>query len=516
MGCPLKKFHDPANVMESAPSSSTGLGNSMFVLPGHLITSELGYLRGHGSYLEEAQTEDGRDATPSLFASVAGTVERLNKLVSVHAVKSRYAGEVGDLVVGRISEVGAKLWKVDIQSTRDAKLGISSVTLPGGVQRVRTYEDQLQMRSVFAEGDLISAEIQNIGGEGAISLHTRSLKYGKLENGQLFHVPAALVPRLSQHYVSLPFGIDMIFGKNGWLWVTRSVPEEWSAQEGGSDEAIPQAEILQVLNLLNYQSRVYICSSLCVHSDHESSIAWPSDLHSALVPTPGSPDRLSALDAFRCLPALLANFLFHFSFSFLIYFPPSPFPLPPAPHVSLSFSLSGVSILIYLSASWPHAASARTSCQHTTRALGAYKNRSVSKCRRGSCSRRTEVCLKFAAGLHVLYDTGIASHLPHFPFLFFLFPSIFATHSLTDCLPSGSAPRPYLRNGRRNHKITRLCFNDPTCPLLSSPLLSSPSLAYRVTPETICAVYLRAEEAGLEPRQMLPADILMALAAGLS
>ena len=41
-------------------------------------------------------------------------------------------------------------------------------------------------------------------------------------------------------------------------------------------------------------------------------------------------------------------------------------------------------------------------------------------------------------------------------------------------MPSGSAPRPYLRNGRRNHKITRLCFNDPTCPLLSSPLLSSP------------------------------------------
>jgi exosome complex RNA-binding protein Rrp4 len=33
----------------------------------------------------------------------------------------------------------------------------------GGVQRMRTTEDQLQMRTLFTECDLISAEIQNIG-----------------------------------------------------------------------------------------------------------------------------------------------------------------------------------------------------------------------------------------------------------------------------------------------------------------------------------------------------------------
>ena len=55
---------------------------------------------------------------------------------------------------------------------------------------MRTYEDQLQMRSLFTENDLISAEIQNIGADGLISLHTRSLKYGKLENGLLVVVPS--------------------------------------------------------------------------------------------------------------------------------------------------------------------------------------------------------------------------------------------------------------------------------------------------------------------------------------
>jgi hypothetical protein len=42
------------------------------------------------------------------------------------------------------------------------------------------------------------AEIQNIGSDGQISLHTRSLKYGKLENGQLIVVPPSLVKRLPQ------------------------------------------------------------------------------------------------------------------------------------------------------------------------------------------------------------------------------------------------------------------------------------------------------------------------------
>ena len=33
---------------------------------------------------------------------------------------------------------------------------LSSVNLPGGQQRMKTYEDQLQMRSFFQEHDLIS------------------------------------------------------------------------------------------------------------------------------------------------------------------------------------------------------------------------------------------------------------------------------------------------------------------------------------------------------------------------
>jgi exosome complex component RRP4 len=85
---------------------------------------------------------------------------------------------------------------------------------------MRTTADQLQMRSLYTEFDLISAEIQNIGADGQISLHTRSMKYGKLENGQLIIVPSSLVKRLAQHYISFPWGVDTILGRNGYIWIT--------------------------------------------------------------------------------------------------------------------------------------------------------------------------------------------------------------------------------------------------------------------------------------------------------
>ena len=59
------------------------------------------------------------------------------------------------------------------------------MNLPGGELRRRSAEDELAMRKYLQEGDLISAEVQNVHNDGASALHTRSLKYGKLSQGAL-------------------------------------------------------------------------------------------------------------------------------------------------------------------------------------------------------------------------------------------------------------------------------------------------------------------------------------------
>ena len=62
------------------------------------------------------------------------------------------------------------------------------------MQRRRTAEDQLNMRQFYVEGDLVSAEVQAFFQDGAMSLHTRSLKYGKLQGGVLVEVAPSLMP----------------------------------------------------------------------------------------------------------------------------------------------------------------------------------------------------------------------------------------------------------------------------------------------------------------------------------
>lgn len=49
----------------------------------------------------------------------------------------------------------------------------------------------------------MSAEVHQFFQEGAMSLHTRSRKYGKLRGGELVSVPWVLVRRMKQHFHTL-------------------------------------------------------------------------------------------------------------------------------------------------------------------------------------------------------------------------------------------------------------------------------------------------------------------------
>ena len=81
------------------------------------------------------------------------------------------------------------------------------------------------MRNFFMEGDLVVAEVQSFFMDGAYSIHTRSLKYGKLRNGSFVSVAPALVQRCKSHFHSLACGVDLILGLNGYIWVSAHVTQ---------------------------------------------------------------------------------------------------------------------------------------------------------------------------------------------------------------------------------------------------------------------------------------------------
>ncbi|XP_072816401.1 exosome complex component RRP4 isoform X5 [Vicugna pacos] len=147
------------------------------VVPGDTITTDTGFMRGHGTYMGEEK----------LIASVAGPVERVNKLICVKALKTRYNGEVGDIVVGRITEVQQKRWKVETNSRLDSVLLLSSMNLPGG-------------------------EL--------------------LGQGVLVQVPPSLVKRQKTHFHDLPCGASVILGNNGFIWIYPT-PEHKEEDAGG-------------------------------------------------------------------------------------------------------------------------------------------------------------------------------------------------------------------------------------------------------------------------------------------
>ncbi|QLQ80941.1 hypothetical protein HG537_0E02960 [Torulaspora globosa] len=202
--------------MEMTDGNENGLEGEksglQIVTPGELVSENPGWMRGHGTYFLDNMT----------YSSVAGTVSKVNRLLSVIPLKSRYSPETGDHIVGRIAEVGNKRWRVDIGGRQHAVLMLGSVNLPGGILRRKSESDELQMRSFLKEGDLLNAEVQSLFQDGSASLHTRSLKYGKLRDGMFCQVPSSLIVRSKNHTHNLPGSVTVVLGVNGFIWLRKT------------------------------------------------------------------------------------------------------------------------------------------------------------------------------------------------------------------------------------------------------------------------------------------------------
>lgn len=210
------------------------------------VNQEDNILKGHGTL-----DQDGE-----VVATLCGVVERVNKLVYVRTLRARYKPEVGDIIVGRVIEIAPKRWRLEINFSQDAVLMLSSMNLPDGIQRRRTAVDELNMRSIFEESDVICAEVRGFQHDGSLHLQARSEKYGKLERGQLLKVPPYLVKRKKQHFHHLEqYNIDLILGCNGFIWVGEHVVMGEKSKTVG-DQQKPSVE---VENFTSPDTRKHIC-----------------------------------------------------------------------------------------------------------------------------------------------------------------------------------------------------------------------------------------------------------------
>lgn len=133
----------------------------------------------------------------------------------------------------------SRRWKVDVAAPLLAQLPLSSINLPGGILRRRTSADELQIRTFFSEGDLVVAEVQSVHQDGSASLHTRSLKYGKLRNGVFLAVTGTGGSGATSSILKSGAGSSLAVpgSASGTGGVVRSRRQWWTQEgrNGGSD-----------------------------------------------------------------------------------------------------------------------------------------------------------------------------------------------------------------------------------------------------------------------------------------
>jgi len=229
----------------------------MIALTGEVVGT-LQSVKGYNTY---------GNATGEILAAVCGTVDAVDSVVSIKTASSRYQGENGDVVVGRIKEVSGSRWKVELGAHQDAVLNLANVTEPGGVLRRRGREDEIHMRQIFSEGDVVVCEVQRILPDGTVSLHTRSAeKYGKMAGGCLVIAKPQLVPKTRKHFYTLESccpNVRVILGVNGYLWVSGT-----NMFDGNSTRE-DIARVHNVLTLMNSKGKV-------LHMNHVEQIVAKS------------------------------------------------------------------------------------------------------------------------------------------------------------------------------------------------------------------------------------------------
>lgn len=181
-------------------------------LPGERVCDESEYIQGHGTLKVDS----------TIVSSVYGGLRTINKLISVVPANTfRYSGDVGDVVVGRVTDVGNKKWRVDINSKAEATLQLSAISILGEAQRRKTETDEMKMREYFSPGDVLVAEVQKISKSGSILLHARNEKYKKLTYGVFLAVPMALVSRAKTYFV-VHGHVEVAIGVNGYVFISTS------------------------------------------------------------------------------------------------------------------------------------------------------------------------------------------------------------------------------------------------------------------------------------------------------
>ena len=124
-----------------------------------------------------------------IFSACVGIFEVDGNRVTVVPLKGGYFPRVGDLVGGRIVDIGLSGWTVDIRGPYEAMLPASETPGPRGPRRRDLSES-------FDVGDMVLCQVLAFDRTRDPLLTTKGPGLGKIGTGRVVEISAAKIPRL--------------------------------------------------------------------------------------------------------------------------------------------------------------------------------------------------------------------------------------------------------------------------------------------------------------------------------
>ncbi|MEM1508707.1 MAG: exosome complex RNA-binding protein Rrp4 [Thermofilaceae archaeon] len=146
------------------------------------------------------------------------TVIEKPKKIRLIPIKRCYIPSEGDLIIGKVIDVGPTYWLVDINSPYTAILQVSEI-FP------RPTSHQKDLSSIFRVGDLLAAKVLLFDFTHDPLLTMKESRLGRVEKGLLVEVSPARVSRVIGkrgqvvNYLKEAFNVEITVGRNGRIIV---------------------------------------------------------------------------------------------------------------------------------------------------------------------------------------------------------------------------------------------------------------------------------------------------------
>jgi len=188
--------------------------NKAIVTPGELIAEGMEYIPAGKTFREKEK----------IYSSVVGILYIKGRVLKVVPLSGKYMPKKGDVIIGRIINIGFAGWQLDINSPYLADLNIG--------EAVSEYVDlaKTDLSKFFDIGDWVLAEVISISEGKFVKLTAKHKPYRKLVGGNIIYVSPTKVPRIIGRQGSMIKILkdltqcDILVGQNGVIWI-RGAPE---------------------------------------------------------------------------------------------------------------------------------------------------------------------------------------------------------------------------------------------------------------------------------------------------